>query len=1254
MVSLVNTLRKQVDIHVWEYLQFLPAVSSAPSTSCAANNSNYNALHGRYIYFLYTVANFWRYDTWTDTYEQLQTPAITPATWTDMEFSSSEGPESFVLAATSTTVTIPAYTGQAVSLYDLRIIGGTGVGQRRSITSVSEPVVADTGVATSVSNVLGTISITDSTKTWIPNQWAGYQVRISAGSGVGQVRRILYNTATVITMGDSTLSAQNIWANPNIYSPAISNTAGSQSVYSIESSVVTVDEPWLVTPDTTSQFRLESGTICLASSAAATPWFTMQYYDILGDFWYIKTSNTLVISAVGTDGTIKHVGPAATTWARGNVTSVGSTTTLTDSTKSWTTNQWAGYYCNFIEGTGEGQLTKIVSNTNTTLTFAAVTSAPDTTTDYTIEGFDCGTVSTGSSTTVTDSTKAWPINRWSNFSVKIMYGTGKGQVAQILNNTATALTLVKPFSVATDTTSTYAIIPDSDKVYMMLGGQASMFLYNYNDDLLTLGRLQDSGTATNAVVLYSTARPIGIASATHATTVATITTSFPHCLKVGYSVTVKNMTDSNYNTTATITSVPSTTTFTYTMAGTPAADTVAGAQSTSTLCDSTKSWTVDQWAGYQVWMTVSANTAASGLATGQAFQILSNTANTLTFITTGTAPVTGRDRYIITPRSTPGFLDGGLCLGTQSTTQIQDNGKASSLNASFTSGSTTMTVNAVTCTASFATTVMTLQTEPTNGLIQIGNLIMGTGIPGNCTIVSLASGTLNVVGSTYSLSQTVGTVGTETVQILPAASLGAATALNATASSGGQMSFATNVATLTTQPTTGSIAIGQVIQGAGGSPSLVAGAVIVALASGTLNATSSTYTLDRTVGTVAAEAVTTSNVLFSTGGSASFATNQMTLTVSPTVGSVSIGQFVISAGVAAGTTITGLVSGNFNAIGSVYSLSTSPGTIAAQSFQTSSGMGSFGGSASFATNVMTITTAPTVGALAIGQVVTAGSVMAGTTITALLSGTLNASGSTYSLSTYPGTVGSEAFTTSGLIPGSQIVQQLTSSMANGIWGYAGTYQMSQPAPLTMTNAELSFGWVVNGLAGRKAKVLTGAGSGNTSEVSITSNTNNTITMAATGVAPVTAQSAYVIIQQPARGTGVNLLPSFGLSNIANNQGKFLYIARGGAAYGFDRLDITTDYFFMLNTHPMTETLTTGSQYAYDGGNRIYFTKEVTNRCYYLDMLTNGIHGAGMYPYTAGTALLGNRMEIFSTADNLKYLWIHRQTFTECFRQLLFY
>jgi hypothetical protein len=77
-------------------------------------------------------------------------------------------------------------------------------------------------------------------------------------------------------------------------------------------------------------------------------------------------------------------------------------------------------------------------------------------------------------------------------------------------------------------------------------------------------------------------------------------------------------------------------------------------------------------------------------------------------------------------------------------------------------------------------------------------------------------------------------------------------------------------------------------------------------------------------------------------------------------------------------------------------------------------------------------------------------------------------------------------------------------------------------------------------------------------------------------------------------------------------------------------------------------------YAYDGANRIYFTKDVTQRCYYLDVNTQWIHGAGVVPYTAGTAGIGNKMEIFTTVDGLKYMWINRQQQQEHFRQLLFF
>ena len=116
----------------------------------------------------------------------------------------------------------------------------------------------------------------------------------------------------------------------------------------------------------------------------------------------------------------------------------------------------------------------------------------------------------------------------------------------------------------------------------------------------------------------------------------------------------------------------------------------------------------------------------------------------------------------------------------------------------------------------------------------------------------------------------------------------------------------------------------------------------------------------------------------------------------------------------------------------------------------------------------------------------------------------------------------------------------------------------------------------------------------------------------------------------------------------------MLIPRGGASAFFDRLDLTTDRITHLQTTPQTETLGSGTMYAYDGYNRLYFTKDVTQRVYYLDINTNWIHGAGICPYIAGTAGLGNRMEIFTTVDGLEYMWINRQLFQEHFRQLIIY
>jgi hypothetical protein len=121
----------------------------------------------------------------------------------------------------------------------------------------------------------------------------------------------------------------------------------------------------------------------------------------------------------------------------------------------------------------------------------------------------------------------------------------------------------------------------------------------------------------------------------------------------------------------------------------------------------------------------------------------------------------------------------------------------------------------------------------------------------------------------------------------------------------------------------------------------------------------------------------------------------------------------------------------------------------------------------------------------------------------------------------------------------------------------------------------------------------------------------------------------------------------------NYRGRYIFFSRGGNVIGFDRWDLTTDRFNLMFTTPLTEALTTGSMTAYDGEDLIYFHANASQRIMSLNIVTGKVNGAGVYPYAAPTAVIGNRMEIFSTKDGLKYLWINRSSNFECFRRLLF-
>lgn len=642
-MAVTNNLKVQVDLPVWEWCRFAPTATATLSALATSDDGN-----TRFLYYI-SGSLFYRYDTYADTWQQLATPNTAPLTVLALRYTGFRGYHGRILSATSTTVQIPGLRGPTLNGQTIKILSGTGAGQEKVLTYTGE-TVHDMGVITGTT----TSTLADSTKKWKYNQWSGYIVGITFGTDATQYKKILYNDTNTLYVYDVNLQPQESWNNQPFVAAAPYalpvTTAGSQAHYQILSHTYSVSS-WTTTPDYTSYFTTLSGGVYLLSSAAAAPFFTLQYYDILHGSWQTKTCNQgLISAALGTDCSVERLAKTGTAFISSTATA-GGTRTLTDSGQTMTPDRYANYRIRITSGTGVGQHRRIICNTATVFTLAKPWDiVPDATSTYEVWGdYDRMFLGGGA---------AAALFAYSPENDYWMQGQGfdQGVCANIAvkMNGWDALGVTSGARIAAGVTAVNSTPTAAGSGYLVgdiltcsVGGTGARVIVTSinNTGGVTGIELVAAGTATGFTTGTGKATTGGTGTGctieiTSVGATCLVTTASANWFKTGDQVTFSGCSDSAYNVTSTILCVGGTTTFdiTTSAAGSMAA---SSSQSTTVIVDASKNWTTNEHVGRLVHLSV-----AGTAPTAQIRWITANTATTLT-VATIVAGVNGTSKYAI-------------------------------------------------------------------------------------------------------------------------------------------------------------------------------------------------------------------------------------------------------------------------------------------------------------------------------------------------------------------------------------------------------------------------------------------------------------------------------------------------------------------------------------------------------------------------------------------------------------------------------
>jgi hypothetical protein len=151
-------------------------------------------------------------------------------------------------------------------------------------------------------------------------------------------------------------------------------------------SVITVSSEWSVTPNNTSTYILYTGRVYFLGGGTLAA-ASFKHWDYATQTWSGNLSITGLPASFGTDSRLVGTNSTFTNVSFTGTATSGSTTTLVNSAKTWTVNQFANWQVRIVAGSGAGGIRLITSNTSTTLTIATGT-AIDNTSEYVIEPAD--------------------------------------------------------------------------------------------------------------------------------------------------------------------------------------------------------------------------------------------------------------------------------------------------------------------------------------------------------------------------------------------------------------------------------------------------------------------------------------------------------------------------------------------------------------------------------------------------------------------------------------------------------------------------------------------------------------------------------------------------------------------------------------------------------------------------------------------------------------------------------------------------